>query len=180
MPRSILIPRGTDGVATYQVPEHEEWQLLALTATIHYGVIATYTAAMMDCRSPTNNIIFRQVLGNATSEGSPVDEDLFVSLAPLAESFLVSEDNVNAGFAQTLDDPGYTVTASLALLILTPGCTVNLYVTGPLTSPAEDPITQAAPGVTIHNMHLWVEDTAAKVDALTLDYRPLLLRAAGA
>lgn len=156
MPRPILVPTGTAGIATYTLSAHDEFTLIAVTVTVDGSAsMGGDNFAFLDIRDPANGIIHLQPL--APADGGV----MFYSLAPGASEFL-AENNGGVFWPQQSGEPSQQyVSQSLAPLTLYAGCSVNVYKPFGLEAPPTDPITAVNPLYVIDGMHLWVEDVPA-------------------
>lgn len=153
MPRPILVPTGTAGIATYELSAHDEWTLLALTVTITDAVgMGGTNFAWLDLRDPSGGIIYRQPL-------TPGDGGvMFYSLATNASEF-VAEPAAEPFWPQQSDGSSYKyVSQGLAVVTLYTGCTVNVYKTAGSEQPPTDPITAVDTDYVVSDLHLWVDD----------------------
>jgi hypothetical protein len=167
MPRSVLAGNGAEGIVTYQLGQTESFQLLALTVLLTNPDPLDDDQCYLDCRTPTDEVIYRQYVGTAHNWPN------YLSLAPLSEPWTA----LNAGsgtFPQSEGEiSGVFTNQRMAPVTLTGKCTVNVYIAlGSQPVPAQPISGLDTNGVPV-GLHLWVEDAPGS-QALPPNPPPLL------
>lgn len=172
MPRPILAPAGTAGLATYTLSPHDEFTVLAVTfSLVPNGAAGGDNFAWLDYRDPAGGIIYLQPL--APGDGA----NMFYSLAANASEWSAETGNPFF-FPQESNGFGFNyVSQGLPVITLYTGCTVNAYKTVGSESPPTDPITAVSPDYSIPDLHLWVEDVGVGTYTPPEPLPPILVHA---
>lgn len=171
MPYAILGGSSQTGVVSYQLGKREEFTLLALTALLTGVFGGDASSILLDCRSATGGVIYRQAIDE--SPNAPT----FYSLSPGAEALYLVPGTSDLGPVTQPNADQALYTERLTPVTLTGGCTINMVCTSAGWYPDLDPLDELNPDGAWADLHLWVQPTGGRRD-LPANSPPLLTHVA--
>jgi hypothetical protein len=153
VPRPITNFGTGPGFARYQLGAQEELQIQALSflADVIAGGPTNDDDIWVDYRNPAGQIIYRQFVDELHQPPS------FYSLAAGAESFSSNLNGIGYWPQTQAGNRESYMTQRLSPLVLTTGCTVNIYASLGFPTPPDDPMASLDPTY-VFTAHMWVED----------------------